>query len=39
MDTFYFEIFMVVPSGFEESPKEVGLAVVPLVFIEQQVAK
>lgn len=27
MDGFYFKIFMVVPSGFEQRPKEVGLAV------------
>lgn len=39
MDTFYFKIIVVVPSGVEQSTKEVGLAVLPVMFIEQQVAK
>lgn len=39
MDTFYFKMFMAVPSGFEQSPEEIGLAVLPLMFIEQEVAK
>lgn len=38
-DTFCFKIFMVVASGVEQSAKEVGLAVLPVMFIEQQVAE
>lgn len=39
MDTFNLKIFMVVPSGIEQSAKEVGLAALPVMFIEQQIAK